>query len=100
MATGDRAQNTLAGFNAVIRGRVQGVGYRFFVLHSARALKLGGCVNNLPDGAVHVVASGPRPSLERLLASLRSGPPLARVDDVAVTWGSPVAPTGEFAIRM
>jgi len=90
----------MTGFNAVVRGRVQGVGYRFFVLHRARTLKLGGYVSNLPDGAVHIAASGPRPSLERLLASLRSGPPLASVDDVAVTWGPPVAPTGEFAIRM
>ena len=99
MTTRDRAQNSTTGFEAVVRGRVQGVGYRFFVLERARALKLGGHVGNLPDGAVHVVAAGPSESLERFLENLRKGPFLARVDDIAVTWGPPAAPPGEFGIR-
>ena len=84
----------------MIRGRVQGVGYRFYVIERARTLKLGGHVGNLPDGAVHVLAAGPRESLELLLKDLRSGPFLARVDDITVTWGPPAAAPGEFGIRM
>ena len=99
MATRNRAQDTTAGFNAVVRGRVQGVGYRYFVLDRARTLRLGGYVSNLPDGAVHVVAAGPREFLDRLLESLRKGPFMARVDDIAVTWGLPAVPSGEFGIR-
>jgi len=100
VATGDQARNTTTGFDAVVRGHVQGVGYRFFVLERARTLKLRGYVGNLPDGAVRVVAAGPRRSLELLLESLRKGPFMARVNDVAVTWGLPATPPGEFGIRM
>ena len=98
---GDRTQSTASGFDAVVRGRVQGIGYRFYVLERARALKLGGYVSNLPDGAVHVVASGERVALEQLLADIRKGPFLARVDDIALTWGLPAAESpGEFCIRI
>ena len=100
MASTNQAENATSGFDAVVRGRVQGVGYRYFVLERARALKLSGHVSNLPDGAVHVVAAGPRECLERLLASLRKGPFMARVDDVSVAWGRPNAPGGTFEIRM
>jgi len=93
------APKAAAGFSAVVRGRVQGVGYRYFVLECARALGLSGYVRNLPGGAVNVVAAGPRESLERLLESLHRGPFLARVDDIAVAWAPPSAPQGEFHIR-
>ncbi len=65
------------------RGRVQGVGFRWFVMREAERLKLGGYVTNLPDGSVEVVSQGPEEALERLEGQLRRGPSLARVDDVA-----------------
>lgn len=80
--------------SAMVRGRVQGVGFRFFVRRVASDLGLYGYVRNSPDGAVEVVAEGPRPVLEHLLAVLRQGPPHARVDEVTETWGSA---THEFA---
>ena len=66
-----------------IRGRVQGVGFRWFVMREAERLKLGGYVTNLPDGSVEVVSQGPEEALEKLEGQLRRGPSHARVDDVA-----------------
>jgi acylphosphatase len=72
---------------AQVRGRVQGVGFRFFVQEEAARLGLTGYVRNASDGRrVEVVAEGPRASLERLLAALHRGPPMAFVERVDVTW--------------
>jgi acylphosphatase len=72
--------------HAVVRGEVQGVGFRYFLVDSARPLGLRGWVRNLPDGAVELVAEGDRPKLERLLQAAREGPRHARVDGVDVEW--------------
>ena len=82
-----------------VSGRVQGVGFRWYVLRLAQRDGLGGFVRNLPDGSVEVVASGNPPALERLAAALRSGPPHAQVDDVSIT-DEPGAPaSSRFEIR-
>jgi len=65
-----------------ISGRVQGVGFRWFVREEARRLGLSGWVSNLPSGDVEVAAGGERSSLERLRSALRVGPAGARVDAV------------------
>ena len=70
----------------VIRGRVQGVGFRHFAAREASRLEVRGVVRNLADGAVEVEAEGDRASLERLVEALRTGPRAARVTDVAVDW--------------
>jgi len=83
-----------AAFRAVIRGRVQGVGFRDYVETRARFLRLQGYVRNLPDHrSVEVVAEGDRESLEQLIEHLREGPAMARVDSVDVDW---YEPTGEY----
>lgn len=80
--------------NAVVHGRVQGVGFRFFVLRQAVALDLTGWVRNLEGGsAVEVLAEGASSSLRELLAALHEGPDAAYVRDVKVQY-SPA--TGEF----
>ena len=84
---------------AVVRGRVQGVGYRYFVLDEAARLDLRGWVANEFDGSVRCVAEGPRPALERLLASLRAGPPMARVESVTVTWSTATGEFADFGVR-
>jgi acylphosphatase len=66
----------------IIRGRVQGVGFRWFVMREAERLKLGGYARNLPDGSVEVVSQGPDTALETLERLLRRGPSAARVDGV------------------
>jgi acylphosphatase len=65
-----------------ITGRVQGVGFRWFVREEARRLGLSGWVTNLPGGDVEVEAGGERSSLERLRNALHVGPTGARVDRV------------------
>lgn len=70
----------------LVTGRVQGVWYRATTRAEARDLGLRGWVRNLPDGRVEVLAEGPRGALEALLAWCHRGPPLARVDQIQVTW--------------
>jgi acylphosphatase len=70
---------------ALVRGRVQGVGYRAFTLHHAHRLGLRGTVANRPDGTVECIVEGPRSAVEELVGLLRRGPYHARVDDVQVT---------------
>jgi acylphosphatase len=88
------AENDLAAVRALVHGRVQGVGFRFFVEAAALEQSLTGFVRNRSDGqSVEVVAEGPRARLEGLLEELRRGPPLARVDRVDVSW---MAFTGDY----
>ncbi len=66
----------------IIEGRVQGVGYRAFLIREALALDLTGWTRNRRDGAVEAVAAGPRPALDALVDAARRGPRLARVDSL------------------
>ena len=66
----------------LIKGRVQGVGFRWFVHREASELDLRGWVRNTEDGDVEVVASGDLADLAELRASLRNGPRGSRVDQV------------------
>jgi len=83
----------------IVRGRVQGVGFRAFVVREARRLGLDGFTRNLPDGSVEVVASGHPLQLELLVERLRSGPPLSQVDAVERIDLDPPPPLGEFEMR-
>ena len=69
----------------VVRGRVQGVGFRWFVLRQAEQLGIHGWAKNLDDGSVEVVADGTGEQLGKLETALRRGPSLARVDGVEKT---------------
>jgi acylphosphatase len=66
----------------LVHGRVQGVGFRWFVLRRARELGVSGWARNLPGGQVEVVAAGEPHALERLEECLRAGPRLAHVESV------------------
>jgi acylphosphatase len=68
----------------VVSGRVQGVFFRATCARRARALGLGGSVRNMPDGSVEAVFEGPSADVEAMVAWCRSGPELARVDEVEV----------------
>ncbi|MDF3302792.1 acylphosphatase [Streptomyces tropicalis] len=75
---------------AWVRGRVQGVGFRWFT--RARALEIGGLSGfalNLDDGRVQVVAEGPRTACHALLVWLQSGDTPGRVDGVTEIWATP-----------
>ena len=64
----------------IVRGQVQGVGFRWFVWREADKLGLGGFARNLRDGTVEVVSQGPDAALDQLEQSLRLGPPGGRVE--------------------
>jgi len=84
---------------AVVRGRVQGIGFRDYVLTRARFLGLAGYARTLPDGrSVEVVAEGPRSDLEQLLEYLHEGPRMSRVDAVDVEWGEPTGAYAHFGV--
>lgn len=68
--------------HATVTGRVQGVGFRYFVQKAANELGLTGWTRNLPDGSVEVEAEGTAEALESFRQKLWAGPALSRVDDV------------------
>lgn len=72
----------MAAQRFLVRGRVQGVGFRWFVLRQAEALHLRGFARNLRDGSVEVVAAGSEPALAQLAQALARGPAMARVERV------------------
>jgi len=72
--------------HAVVRGRVQGVGFRYTTQAEAKRLGLAGWVRNLIDGSVEVEAQGPAEALETFLSFLRRGPLGAHVDAVSAEW--------------
>ena len=78
----------------MVRGRVQGVGFRYFVNERARELQLAGLCRNLRSGDVEVIAEGEKGSLEALLAALNQGPTMSYVEEVHAVW---LDATGEFS---
>lgn len=78
----------------LVSGRVQGVGFRYFVYREAQQLGLSGFVRNLGDGRVEVVASGDEGALNRLEALLWRGPVMANVTMVEVEEAEPPANQG------
>ena len=88
-----------AAFRATIHGRVQGVGFRWFVAREARRLDLRGFVRNLADGSVEVVAGGDPIALAALLAVVRQGPPASHVERVERDDLDPPPALGDFDIQ-
>ena len=82
-----------------VRGRVQGVGFRWFVEREAHILGIAGWVRNNHDGSVEVLAQGTRDQLYGLHGRLREGPRASRVDTVEVSEASPVAGLRAFRIE-
>ncbi len=66
----------------VVRGRVQGVGFRFFVLKTAEQLGITGYVRNLRDGTVEIVAEGTPIDVRAMAMDILAGPRHGRVDDI------------------
>ena len=83
----------------VVRGRVQGVGFRWFVEREAHTLGIAGWVRNNADGSVEVLAMGTRDQLAGLRSRLQQGPRAARVDNVEESESRPVAGVKTFRIE-
>src|SRR2546430_8254851 len=83
----------------VVRGRVQGVGFRWFVEREAHMLGIAGWVRNNHDGSVEVLAIGTRDQLLGLRSRLQQGPRAARVDNVEESETKPVQGLNTFRIE-
>ena len=83
----------------VVRGRVQGVGFRWFVEREAHLLGISGWVRNNTDGSVEIHAQGSRDQLSGLRSRLREGPRAARVDLVEESEAQPTAGLSSFRIE-
>jgi acylphosphatase len=93
------AQEPTERVHAVVRGDVQGVGFRWFVVRTASGLELQGWVMNRADRAVEVVAEGPSDRLDQLLEALHEGPPASDVRSVEVARSPALGDLRGFVIR-
>lgn len=85
--------------DAIVRGRVQGVGFRMYVVRRASERGVVGWVANGADGSVRCVAEGPRAALDLLLDDLRRGPPGSAVAEVRSTWSAANGSFASFGVR-
>jgi len=86
---------------AVVNGRVQGVGFREFVRHEAATRGICGYVRNSDDGQrVEVVAEGDDAAIDELMRALQSGPRFARVAEVEAEFSEPSRGFAKFSIEM
>jgi tRNA U55 pseudouridine synthase TruB len=92
-------ENNFLEFYAKVYGRVQGVGYRYFVKEKAQNLDIFGYVKNLEDGTVEVLAQGSEENLQKLIEELKKGPFLARVDKLDVVFRKPLNIFSHFRIE-
>ena len=82
----------------IIKGKVQGVSFRYFTLNEAQKLNIVGWVRNKPDGNVEAVAQGDETKLELFINILKQGSSFSRVDNVALDWEHVEQDYTEFAI--
>jgi acylphosphatase len=75
----------IVSFHAVVRGRVQGVGFRYFARQRAEAHGVAGFVRNLADGSVELHAEGSPKAISAFEADVRRGPSFGRVDEATIT---------------
>jgi len=92
-------QSSLEARRFLVRGRVQGVGFRWFVEREAHILGIAGWVRNNSDGSVEVLAQGTRDQLSGLRGRLREGPRAARVDIVEEIEARPASGLSSFRIE-
>jgi len=92
-------ENNFLEFYAKVYGRVQGVGYRYFVKEKAQILNLFGYVKNLEDGTVEVLAQGREENLQKLIEELKKGPYLAKVEKIDIIFRKPLEIFRNFEIK-
>src|SRR5215813_15447525 len=93
------SDKTIEAKRYIVRGRVQGVGFRWFVEREAHMLGISGWVRNNHDGSVEVLAMGTRDQLLGLRSRLQQGPRAARVEDVEESEAKPVTGLNTFRIE-
>jgi acylphosphatase len=93
------SERDVAAARFIVRGRVQGVGFRWFVEREAHALGIAGWVRNNADGSVEVMAQGSGQQLSAFRGRLRQGPRAARVDNVEELSATPKSGATTFRIE-
>ncbi len=83
----------------IVRGRVQGVGFRFHVIHLSEDYDVTGFVRNLPDGGVEIVAEGSSEQVEAFIERAAQGPPGSRVREVKTYLEQPRGCYNSFGVR-
>lgn len=83
----------------LVRGFVQGVGFRYYVYGIAAKLQLPGYVQNLFTGEVEIEVEGDRSLVEEMISKVRVGPRAAHVSDVVIEWREPEHKFRSFEIR-
>jgi acylphosphatase len=89
----------LVRLEAVVRGRVQGVGFRYYVVREARRLGLSGWVANEHDGSVRAVVEGAPEAIDRIEHLLRTGPPGSIIEGVSLVRMPGTGRFDGFAVR-
>lgn len=89
--------NSAAHVHVIIKGRVQGVGYRYFAMEQAHTLGIKGWARNLSNGDVEAEGESSREKLEMWLEKLKQGPSMSRVDDLHLQW-APAKGYSDFRI--
>lgn len=85
--------------HVIIKGRVQGVGFRNWTYHTAQDLGVGGWVRNLPDGSVEACFEGEETNVNAMLEAAKRGPAYAKVTDLIVAEAASVEEFQDFQIR-
>ena len=93
-------EETHSRLHAVVSGRVQGVGFRYFVRERALGLKLDGWVRNRLNGEVEVLVEGEREALEQFLSALKRGPTASQVTGVEEEWQAFMGEFEGFKLRL
>ena len=91
--------NDLVRVHIWVSGRVQGVGFRAFVLQAGSLFGLTGWVRNVGYNDVETVAEGQREAVEKFIETVKSGPRSARVDESRVEWESTTGEYKQFGVR-
>ena len=89
----------VVAYHVFVRGRVQGVGFRYYVRACAELRGVSGYVKNLADGRVEAFVQGPEAFVDEMLERLRKGPPGAHVEEAVVESTHPTAISEGFSIR-
>jgi acylphosphatase len=84
--------------HVIVKGYVHGVGFRFFVLQSAKSRNLKGWVRNRMDGSVEVKAQGYASDLEILLSQLEKGPEMAQIMEIQKKWNDELEDLPSFTV--
>ena len=83
----------------IVSGKVQGVGFRWFVVKTGRSFALIGYAKNLPEGNVEIHAEGNKMDIQRFVGKVKQGSPSSRVDHIEIMWINPSNRFKDFAVK-